>query len=44
MHEYGGEIDVLPTLYHLLGVDDKKIISIFGTDLLSPQYKQVVPF
>ena len=29
MHEYGGEIDVLPTLYHLLGVDDK-IISILA--------------
>ncbi len=43
MHEYGGEIDVLPTLYHLLGVDDKNYIH-FGTDLLSPQYKQVVPF
>lgn len=43
MHEYGGEIDVLPTLYHLLGVDDKNYIH-FGTDLLSPQCKQVVPF
>ncbi|MGK0607186.1 LTA synthase family protein [Enterococcus gilvus] len=43
LHEYGGEIDVLPTLYHLLGVDDTKYIH-FGTDLFSFKHKQVVAF
>ena len=42
-HEYGGEIDVLPTLLHLLGIEDKNYIH-FGTDLLSPQHDQVVAF
>lgn len=42
-HEYGGEIDVLPTLLHLLGIDDKNYIH-FGTDLLSTQHDQVVAF
>jgi lipoteichoic acid synthase len=43
MHQYGGEIDVLPTLEHLLGIDTKDYIQ-FGTDLFSPQHQQVVPF
>ncbi|WP_057896986.1 LTA synthase family protein [Liquorilactobacillus oeni] len=42
-HQYGGEIDVLPTILHLLGIDSKKYIQ-FGTDLLSPQHDQVVAF
>ncbi|WP_165002893.1 MULTISPECIES: LTA synthase family protein [unclassified Enterococcus] len=42
-HEYGGEIDVLPTLLHLVGVDDQNYIH-FGTDLLSPKHDQVVAF
>ncbi|XJZ28708.1 LTA synthase family protein [Bacillota bacterium Lsc_1132] len=42
-HEYGGQIDVLPTLLHLLGIDSKKYIQ-FGTDLLSKQHSQLVPF
>lgn len=42
-HQYGGEIDVLPTLLHLLGIDDKSYLH-FGTDLLSPQHDQVVAF
>lgn len=42
-HTYGGEIDVLPTLLHLVGIDDKKYIH-FGTDLLSDQHEQVVAF
>nr|WP_156295023.1 LTA synthase family protein [Enterococcus lactis] len=42
-HEYGGEIDVLPTLLHLLGIDDKDYLH-FGTDLLSSQHDQVVAF
>ncbi|BDP52754.1 alkaline phosphatase [Enterococcus faecium] len=42
-HEYDGEIDVLPTLLHLLGIDDKDYLH-FGTDLLSSQHDQVVAF
>ncbi|MDP4084289.1 MAG: LTA synthase family protein [Bacillota bacterium] len=42
-HVYGGQIDVLPTLLHLLGIDTKKNIQ-FGTDLLSKQHDEVVPF
>lgn len=34
-HQYGGEIDVLPTLLHLLGTDTKNYVQ-FGSDLLSP--------
>ncbi|WP_239256962.1 LTA synthase family protein [Listeria ilorinensis] len=40
---YGGEIDVLPTVLHLLGIDTKDYLE-FGTDLLSSEHKQVVPF
>lgn len=38
---YGGEIDILPTLLHLLGVNTKQYVQ-FGTDLLSSQHSQVV--
>ncbi|CAI2620432.1 LTA synthase family protein [Apilactobacillus apinorum] len=40
---YGGEIDVLPTLLHLLGVNTKKYIQ-FGTDLFSKKHDTVVAF
>ena len=30
-HEYGGQIDILPTLLHLLGTNTKDYIQ-FGTD------------
>lgn len=40
---YGGEIDVLPTLLHLLGVKTKNYIQ-FGNDLLSKNRRQVVVF
>lgn len=40
---YGGEIDVLPTLLHLLGIKDNNTIQ-FGTDLLSKQHDQRVAF
>ncbi|MBU7595657.1 LTA synthase family protein [Metabacillus halosaccharovorans] len=43
MSQYGGQIDVLPTLLHLLGIDSNKYIQ-FGTDLLSLEHKQLVPF
>ena len=42
-HQYGGEIDVLPTLLHLVGVDSSKYIQ-FGTDLFSSQHDQTVAF
>jgi lipoteichoic acid synthase len=37
-HQIGGEVDVRPTLLHLLGIDTKKYIE-FGSDLLSPQHR-----
>ena len=40
---YGGEIDVLPTLLHLLGISSKRYVQ-FGTDLLSNQHDNVVAF
>lgn len=40
---YGGEIDALPTLMHLLGISSKRYIQ-FGTDLLSKQHDQLVAF
>ncbi|WP_368659641.1 LTA synthase family protein (plasmid) [Metabacillus halosaccharovorans] len=43
MSQYGGQIDVLPTLLHLLGIESNKYIQ-FGTDLLSLEHKQLVPF
>ncbi len=42
-YQYGGEIDFLPTLLHLLGINTQKYIQ-FGTDLFSPQHNQVVAF
>jgi lipoteichoic acid synthase len=42
-HEYGGQIDILPTLLHLLGTDTKDYVQ-FGTDLLSEQHDELVPF
>ncbi|WP_333589613.1 LTA synthase family protein [Ligilactobacillus acidipiscis] len=41
--QYGGEIDVLPTLLHLAGIDSSKYIQ-FGTDLFSPEHDQTVAF
>jgi lipoteichoic acid synthase len=42
-HTYGGDVDVRPTVLHLLGVPTQDYIS-FGTDLLSKEHRQVVPF
>ncbi|AXQ79749.1 LTA synthase family protein [Streptococcus chenjunshii] len=38
---YGGEIDSLPTLLHLLGIDTSQYIQL-GQDLLSPDNDQIV--
>lgn len=40
-HTYGGEIDVLPTILHLAGVNTKGYVQL-GTDLLSKQHSQIV--
>lgn len=42
-HTYGGEIDVLPTLLHLMGISTKRYIQ-FGTDLFSKAHDTVVAF
>ncbi|EGE55086.1 LTA synthase family protein [Streptococcus parauberis] len=38
---FGGEIDALPTLLHILGVNTSNYV-LLGQDLLSPQNKQIV--
>lgn len=43
MNEYAGQIDNLPTILHLLGVNTENYIQL-GQDLFSPDFKQVVPF
>ncbi|MBI5974031.1 polyglycerol-phosphate lipoteichoic acid synthase LtaS [Staphylococcus canis] len=40
---YAGQIDVMPTLLHLVGVDTKNYLML-GTDMLSKDHKDVVPF
>ncbi len=40
---YGGQVDALPTLLHLLGVDTQNYIQL-GQDLFSPDHKQLVAF
>lgn len=43
VHTYGGEIDVLPTLLHLLGINTQNYVQ-FGTDLFSKQHDTIVAF
>ena len=38
---FGGQVDMLPTLEHLLGIDTKDKLQV-GQDLLSPQHQQIV--
>ncbi len=42
-HEYTGQIDILPTLLHLLGIDSKEYVQL-GTDVLSEQHDDLIPF
>ncbi|EUJ39857.1 LTA synthase family protein [Brochothrix campestris] len=42
-HSYGGQVDTLPTVLHLLGIDSKDYLQ-FGTDLLSTTHNQTIPF
>ncbi|MET3557078.1 lipoteichoic acid synthase [Streptococcus rupicaprae] len=38
---YSGQVDALPTLLHLLGIDASKYLQV-GQDILSPDHNQVV--
>ncbi|MDR0615115.1 MAG: LTA synthase family protein [Lactobacillales bacterium] len=42
-HTFGGEVDVLPTLEHLLGIDNQRYLQL-GQDLLSPKREGIVAF
>lgn len=42
-HTFGGQIDLLPTLMHLLGIDTQDYLH-FGTDILSDEHKELVTF
>ena len=42
-HTYGGQADLLPTVLHLLGIDTQNFIQ-FGSDLLSEEHNEVIPF
>jgi len=42
-HTYGGQTDLLPTLLHLLGIDTQNYVQ-FGSDLLSEEHNEIVPF
>ncbi|MBP3951585.1 LTA synthase family protein [Bacillus suaedae] len=41
--EYMGQIDLLPTLLHLLGAETKDYVH-FGTDVLSDKHNDLIPF
>jgi len=42
-HQLGGQVDVRPTLLHLLGIDTKDYLEI-GSDLLSKKHREIIPF
>ncbi|WEV60342.1 LTA synthase family protein [Streptococcaceae bacterium ESL0729] len=42
-HTFGGEVDNLPTMLHLLGIDTSKYLQL-GQDLLSPDHENLVAF
>lgn len=41
--DYAGQIDVMPTLLHLVGIDAKDYVQ-FGTDLFSEKHNETVAF
>ena len=43
MHELGGQVDIRPTILHLLGIDTKADLQ-FGSDLFSPDHEPFVIF
>lgn len=40
--KFGGQIDIRPTVLHLLGVDTKEFLEL-GTDLFSDEHSELVP-
>lgn len=42
-HKFAGEVDVAPTVLHLLGVDTKDYL-MSGSDILSKEHREVIPF
>ena len=42
-HNYSGEVDIRPTILHLLGIDTKDYLEV-GSDMLSLEHNQVIPF
>ncbi|MFO3687779.1 polyglycerol-phosphate lipoteichoic acid synthase LtaS [Staphylococcus felis] len=40
---YAGQVDVMPTLLHLMGIDTKNYLML-GTDMLSKDHNDVIPF
>ncbi|WP_318279576.1 LTA synthase family protein [Lentibacillus cibarius] len=42
-HEFTGQVDVMPTLLHLLGINANDYIQ-FGTDIFSDEHEDFVPF
>ena len=40
---YAGQVDVMPTILHLMGIDTKNYL-MMGTDLLSKDHNDTVPF
>jgi lipoteichoic acid synthase len=43
VHEYAGQVDAVPTLLHIMGIDAQDYI-LFGTDMFSKDHKDFVPF
>ncbi|MGP7819476.1 LTA synthase family protein [Niallia sp. 01092] len=41
--KYGGDVDVMPTVLHLLGVNTKDYLQV-GSDLLSKDHRETIPF
>ena len=41
--KYSGDVDVVPTVLHLLGVDTKDYLQV-GSDMLSEQHRETIPF
>jgi lipoteichoic acid synthase len=42
-HDFSGQIDLLPTLLHLLGIQTKEYL-LFGTDIFSSHHDELVVF
>ena len=43
INTYGGQIDILPTLEHILGIESSSFLQV-GQDLLSPDHQEIVAF